>query len=118
MGKKKTLTRWANARLERQTIDWMDLPYFKITFDDTSGDVWLRFRVIPSGKFNGKIFETLQGMYIEAGMTKQEATIRANKVVTDFYRAADRCSKDWGKPFKVYITHTDKKKYEETVNSF
>lgn len=107
MAKKKVLTKWANARLERQNVDGMDLPYFKITFDDTDGDVWLRFRIVPSWRFNGKIFETLQWMYMDAWDSKQEASRKANNVVIDFYRAADKCSQSWKKPFKVYITRKD-----------
>ncbi len=108
MWNKKVITKRANAWLEWQTIDWMDLPYFKLTFDDDEWDVWLRFRVVPAGRFNGKIFETLQWMYMDSWMTKKEASIKANNVVIDFYRGADKCSKNWDKPFKVYITHKDK----------
>jgi len=111
MGKKKVKTKWANAWLERQVVDWMDLPYFKITFDDVDEDVWLRFRIVPAWKFNGRIFETLQWMYMDAWDTKMEASRKANKVVIDFYRAADKCSKEWNKPFKVYVTHSNKKPF-------
>ena len=111
MSKKKVLTKWANARLERQNVDWMDLPYFKQTFEDTDWDVGLRFRIVPAWRFNGRIFETLQWMYMDAWDTKIEASRKANKVVIDFYRAADKCSQEWKKPFKVYITRSDKKSF-------
>ncbi len=104
MGNKKKVVRLANAYLERQNVDWMDLPYFKLTFNDDTDDVSTNYRVIPAGKFNWKVFESLQKMYMEAGDSKVNASIKANKVVVDFYSAAAKCTKDGVSPFKVYIT--------------
>lgn len=105
MGKKNRAV-WANARLERQSIEWMDLPYFKITFEVNDKKETQRFRVVPAGRFNWKILESLQKIYMDNWMSKIEATRNAVKVINDFYTAADRCSKEWEKPFKVYVTKT------------
>ena len=96
-------TRRCNAWLEWQNVDWMDLPYFKITFDYHEKDLNLKMRVVPAWYFNGRIFESLQWIYIENWMTKPEASAKANQVVTDFYRAASECTKNKVNPFKAYV---------------
>ena len=118
MWKKSVLKRRANARLERQNVEGMDIPYFKITFDDVNEDTWLRFRIVPAGRYDGRIFWTLKQMYLDWGMGNQEATTKANNTVVDFYKAASKCSENWSNPFKVYITHYDKSKRNKVKNSF
>lgn len=117
MSDKKTIVRRANAWLERQTIEWMDLPYFKITFDDSAEDIWLRFRIVPAGKFNWKISEALQKTYIAKWMSKSEAIQKAVRTCNEFYDACDKCSKEWVKPFKVYISKRDKNKTNDFINN-
>ncbi len=116
MWKSKVAVRRANARLERHDIEGMDLPYFKITFDDYIDDVWLRFRIVPAWRFNWKIFETLQKMYIEeTWASKWAASKKAIETITDFYKASDLCSKQWTKPFKVYITEKNRKQINDFI---
>lgn len=116
MSKSKRVVRRANAWLERQKVEGLDLPHFKITFDNYVEEMWLRFRLIPTWKFNWKIFEKLQSMYIKQWLSKSEATKIANKSIIDFYTAASECSKEWTKPFKVYISLKDIDQTKNFIN--
>jgi len=107
MSKVKRIVRRANARLERQNVDWLDIPYFKITFNEWLDGLWIRFRLVPSWKFNWKIFEKLQSIYMEQWLNKSDASKKANDIIIAFYTAADACSKEWTKPFKVYISNKE-----------